>query len=273
MISEWFPNDLELCFECEQIMILLQREIQSSRVLALQFSSWLPSCLRGGVYLTPEKSGMLAAEAIYEKLAENGGEEKTVAEMLEIDPEEPSFNITTYEERIKESWVYEELKEIRNVHASFSKGVAPGLMYAGINAFVMKGREPWTINHTVRDCDSTKKASECKEIEYPKPDGILSFDLLTNLQRSGTNHNHDQPAHLRVKSELADVPSEISLPEYAGPEQRFCPAGVYEYSEEGKLVINAQNCVHCKCCSIKMPQEYIDWTVPEGGGGPAYTVM
>ena len=108
--------------------------------------------------------------------------------------------------------------------------------------------------------------------------GVLSFDILTNLQRSGTNHDHDQPAHLRIKPELADVPNTISIKEYAGPEQNFCPAKVYEYHEsettgEKELVINAQNCVHCKCCSIKMPKEYIKWTVPEGGGGPGYQIM
>lgn len=114
-----------------------------------------------------------------------------------------------------------------------------------------------------------------KEIEYPKHDGKLTFDLLTNLTRSGTNHDHDQPSHLVIKDGLENVPSQ-SINKFGGPEQRFCPAKVYEYvedetSETGqkKLQINAQNCLHCKCCSIKMPEEYIKWTVPEGGGGPA----
>jgi electron-transferring-flavoprotein dehydrogenase len=108
---------------------------------------------------------------------------------------------------------------------------------------------------------------------------VLSFELLSNLQRSGTNHGDDQPAHLRIKEDRAGVPEDISLQKYAGPEQRFCPAQVYEYSEadattgKRKLIINAQNCLHCKACSIKTPEEYIKWTVPEGGGGPAYTVM
>merc|ERR1712137_1164458 len=121
-----------------------------------------------------------------------------------------------------------------------------------------------------------RRATECKEIEYPKPDGVLSFDILTNLARSGTNHEGDQPAHLRIKPECADVPNNVSITEYAGPEQRFCPARVYEYNENPdtgalELNINAHNCVHCKSCSIKMPEEYIKWTVPEGGG-PAYEV-
>ena len=144
---------------------------------------------------------------------------------------------------------------------------------------ITKGKEPWTLRNTKRDSEKTKPASEFEPIEYPKPDGKLSFDILTNLARSGTNHE-DQPSHLRIKPEFKDTPHNISFPEYAGPEQRFCPARVYEYtdgseSDDGKpqLVINAQNCVHCKCCSIKMPNEYIEWTVPEGSGGPAYEVM
>lgn len=143
----------------------------------------------------------------------------------------------------------------------------------------MKGREPWTLptpvtvaggeDHT--DANATKPAKEFKAIEYPAPDGVLTFDLLTNLQRSGTYHE-EQPSHLRIKPDVANVPESISLQIYAAPESRFCPAGVYEYPED-KLVINAQNCIHCKCCSIKMPHEYINWTVPEGGGGPQYQVM
>jgi len=128
------------------------------------------------------------------------------------------------------------------------------------------------------DSQKTLPAKNFKEILYPKPDGVLSFDLLTSLSRSGTSHEHDQPSHLKIKEELKEVPSDLSITTYDGPEQRFCPAGVYEYTEAddtGKrdLVINAQNCVHCKCCSIKMPEEYIKWSVPEGGGGPSYTVM
>jgi electron-transferring-flavoprotein dehydrogenase len=141
------------------------------------------------------------------------------------------------------------------------------------------------LKHDKRDADCTGEAAKYKEIEYPAPDGKLTFDLLTNLQRSGTYHADDQPAHLRIKPEKASIPKDVSLQTYGGPEQRFCPAAVYEYvdadddSDSGsadkrkQLVINAQNCVHCKCCSIKMPDEYINWTVPEGGGGPQYQVM
>jgi electron-transferring-flavoprotein dehydrogenase len=137
---------------------------------------------------------------------------------------------------------------------------------------VLKGREPWTFHHAGRDADATEPAASHKPIAYPKPDGKLSFELLTNLARSGTNHEHDQPSHLRIKPGMESVPSQVSYKTYAGPEGRFCPAKVYEYpeGENGKLVINAQNCVHCKTCSIKTPREFIKWTVPEaGGGGPA----
>lgn len=213
---------------------------------------------------TALKSGMLAAESIVAALTTDQEEE-------DFDPSTYSFQeITSYPDAVKQSWVHEELYEARNFHAAFPKwGVGGGMMYAGFTAHVTKGREPWTLSHPVRDSETTCKASAFSPIQYPSPDGKLTFDLLTNLQRAGTYHAEDQPSHLRIKP---GVPVEPSLETYAGPEQRFCPAGVYEYVDE-KLVINAQNCVHCKCCSIKMPNEYIEWTVPEGGGGPQYQVM
>jgi len=139
---------------------------------------------------------------------------------------------------------------------------------------IMKGKEPWTLPNALPDWKKTKPASGYEPIEYPKPDGVFSFDLLTNLGRSGTDHEGDQPAHLRIKESRKDD-VKLSMAEFDGPEQRFCPAGVYEYAEEGAgdLVINAQNCVHCKTCDIKMPHEYIKWTVPEGAGGPNYAIM
>jgi len=228
------------------------------------------------------QSGIVAAESVYESLASGeDADEKTVASTGEIDEEEPPMEVTRYAENMEKSWVYDELKEVRNCHEAFSRwGVGGGLLYTGIAAHVTKGREPWTlptpagnnIGDARTDSAKTKPANLFTPIEYPAPDGILTFDLLTNLQRSGTYHEDDQPSHLRIKADVANVPENISLQVYAAPESRFCPAGVYEYVEE-KLVINAQNCIHCKCCSIKMPQEYIDWTVPEGGGGPQYQVM
>merc|ERR1719401_2050664 len=147
------------------------------------------------------------------------------------------------------------------------------VLYGGLQSFITGGKEPFNWRSKTSDSKDTVMAAKEEKIEYPKPDGTLSFDLLGNLQRSGVNHEHDQPSHLKIKPGMEYVPPEVSLPEYAGPEQRFCPAKVYEYDDLGQLVINAQNCVHCKCCSIKMPKEYIKWTVPEGGGGPAYEIM
>ncbi|CAM9174955.1 unnamed protein product [Ectocarpus fasciculatus] len=225
---------------------------------------------------TAMKSGMLAAEAIHAGLTALPS--APVAETGELDPSEAAIEVVDYETSIYKSWVADELKVIRNTHASFHNGLAAGMVYTGFACFIGRGLEPWTLHNKTPDSAKTAPAAASKEIQYPKFDNKLSFDLLTNLQRSGTSHEGDQPAHLRVKADLKHVPSEVSIKTYAGPEQRFCPAGVYEYADadasgERALVINAQNCVHCKCCSIKMPQEYIQWTVPEGGGGPAYTVM
>lgn len=220
------------------------------------------------------KSGMLAAEAAFEAL-QNGD---AVSETGEL-PDAAALELTAYEDSLHKSWIRDELYEVRNCHEAFSRwGVGGGLVYSGIAAHVTKGREPWTLDHTVLDADKTQPKEYFEPIKYPTPDGVLTFDLLTNLQRAGTYHAEDQPSHLRIKKELADVPESQSMQVYGAPEQRFCPAGVYEYvekeaGEDPKLVINAQNCIHCKCCSIKMPKEYIDWTVPEGGGGPQYQVM
>lgn len=206
------------------------------------------------------KTGMLAAEAVYEAREDLEGK-----------------NLASYEKSVHDSWVAKELKESRNFKSGFEKGLWAGLAHGGLITHITKGREPWTFAHKKKDADTTLPKNMCKKIDYPKHDGKLTFDLLTNLQRSGTNHDHDQPAHLRVKPEHASVP-DISFEKYGAPEERFCPAKVYEYVElEGHekpvLQINAQNCLHCKCCSIKMPREYINWTVPEGGGGPSYSGM
>mmetsp|Transcript_10978 Transcript_10978/g.19722 ORF Transcript_10978/g.19722 Transcript_10978/m.19722 type:complete len:664 (+) Transcript_10978:77-2068(+) len=229
---------------------------------------------------TALKSGMLAAEAVFEGLKEDQ-EHEPVVETGELSESYIPKEMTSYSKKLEDSWVYDELYQVRNCHQAFSKwGVGGGLIYTGLATHITKGKEPWTLEHNIRDADCTGKADKFEEKEYPAPDGKLTFDLLTNLQRSGTYHEDDQPAHLRIKPELADIPKHTSLQVFAGPEQRFCPAAVYEYVDnEGsedpkkKLVINAQNCVHCKCCSIKMPDEYINWTVPEGGGGPQYQVM
>jgi electron-transferring-flavoprotein dehydrogenase len=247
---------------------------------------------------TAMKSGMLAAESIYKTLIDDG-----VPSVL--DSEDGTFDTTTYPytelveytAALQQSWIYKELYEVRNAHAAFSKwGIGGGLVYTAFTTHISRGHEPWTLHnpkHT-SDSDATQPASNYQPIEYPPADNKLTFDLLTNLQRSNTYHEEDQPCHLRIKSTQSTVPSTVSMPIYAGPEQRFCPAGVYEYvpvvatsdtkddvtnhgsttpTQQHQLVINGQNCIHCKCCSIKMPKEYIEWTVPEGGGGPQYQVM
>jgi ferredoxin-like protein FixX len=187
--------------------------------------------------------------------------------------------VAAYATALEASWVWEELRAVRNYHPSFRSGLAGGMLYSGLSAFVLKGREPWTLSGkhgsagagggAAADAAATEPAWMHERIAYPKPDGVLSFDLLTNLARSGTSHEADQPAHLRVKPGAEGAPAR-SCEKWGAPESRFCPAGVYEYPEPGKLVINAQNCVHCKTCDIKTPENYIKWTVPEaGGGGPS----
>lgn len=209
---------------------------------------------------TAMKTGMLAGQSAAEALL---GED-TPAEIVQ------------YADAVKESWVWQELKRVRNFKPAWGAGMIPGLA-AGGASLLARGKEPWTFRWSKKDSEYTKPAAECRKIEYAKPDGKYSFELLENLIRSGVNHEHDQPAHLKVKSDKASVPLEVSLAKYDGPEGRFCPAKVYEFvpDEDGqmRLQINAQNCVHCKCCSIKTPQEYINWTVPEGAGGPQYAAM
>ncbi len=220
---------------------------------------------------TAMKSGMVAAESVFACLAKS--ESTPVSESYEIDNEEEIEEASDYQDAMEKSWVYEELYTVRNCHESFARyGLLPGLMYTGLATHLTKGQEPWTLSHNKKDSEKTEPAANFHPISYPQPDGELTFDLLTNLQRSGTYHDDDQEAHLRIKPDLKHLPETVSLQMYEAPEQRFCPAGVYEYVDS-KLVINAQNCVHCKCCSIKMPGEYINWTCPEGGGGPQYQVM
>uniref|UniRef100_A0A0G4HX56 Electron transfer flavoprotein-ubiquinone oxidoreductase n=1 Tax=Chromera velia CCMP2878 TaxID=1169474 RepID=A0A0G4HX56_9ALVE len=212
------------------------------------------------------KTGMLAGEAAALRLLREGGEVEEGEEMTE------------YENAVKESWVWEELQKVRNAKPAFKKGgLWGGLAYSGFSLMVARGKEPWTFRWTQKDSEATGEKEKYKPREYPKPDGVLTFDLLENLQRSGTNHEADQPVHLHVREDRQDLPLGLSLPKYDGPETRFCPAKVYEFVEDDdgkpKLQINAQNCLHCKTCSIKTPGEYIQWRVPEGGGGPAYSGM
>ncbi|XP_076877810.1 electron transfer flavoprotein-ubiquinone oxidoreductase, mitochondrial isoform X2 [Brachyhypopomus gauderio] len=215
---------------------------------------------------TAMKSGILAAEAIFSKLAD---------ENLQS---ESGLHVPEYEQNLRRSWIWQELHAVRNIRPSFHNyfGLYGGMLYTGIFYWILRGKEPWTLKHCGVDSAQLKPAKECTPIEYPKPDGKISFDLLSSVALSGTNHEHDQPAHLTLKDD--GVPVAQNLAVYDGPEQRFCPAGVYEFvpleaADGMRLQINAQNCVHCKTCDIKDPSQNINWVVPEGSGGPAYNGM
>jgi electron-transferring-flavoprotein dehydrogenase len=204
---------------------------------------------------TAMKSAMLAADAAADALAAGGQ------------------TLEAYPEALKRSWIWDQLYKVRNIRPSFHKGLFAGLAYSAIDTYLFRGRAPWTFrNHA--DHTSLKKAAECRKIEYPKPDGKITFDKLSSVYISNTNHEENQPVHLTLKE--SSIPVAINLREYDGPEQRYCPAGVYEFVEEAgvkRLQINAQNCVHCKTCDIKDPTQNIQWVVPEGGGGPNYPNM
>ena len=204
------------------------------------------------------KSGMLAAQAAMSALSENRANDI----------------LSAYPSAFKNSWLYTELKQARNFKAWMSKGLYLGTLMVGIEQKVFGGNVTWTIHQKKADYEYLEPARLHQVIEYPKPDGKITFDRLSSVFISNTNHEENQPAHLTLKDE--SVPVAINLDIYAGPEQRYCPAGVYEYIEvEGKpkLQINAQNCVHCKTCDIKDPTQNIVWVTPEGGGGPNYSGM
>ncbi|XP_066905444.1 electron transfer flavoprotein-ubiquinone oxidoreductase, mitochondrial [Halyomorpha halys] len=210
------------------------------------------------------KSGMLAAESIMETL--DTGKSETIG----LEPK-------SYEDKVRSSWIWSDLKAVRNCRPSFHTplGLIGGVAYSGAS-IILGGREPWTLSHGDPDYSRLKPASEVKQIEYPKPDGVISFDLLSSVALTGTNHEGDQPPHLTLMDDSVPVTNNLAI--YDGPEGRFCPAGVYEFVplEDGsglKLQINAQNCIHCKTCDIKDPSQNINWVVPEGGGGPAYNGM
>jgi electron-transferring-flavoprotein dehydrogenase len=218
---------------------------------------------------TAMKSGMLAAEAAFAAIEQLDDERKS-----ELVP----LTLTSYEDSLKSSWVWKELHAVRNVRPSAhtALGMYGMMVYTGVVHYLLGGREPFTLSHGGHDHAATRPAAECSPIHYPKPDGEVSFDLLSSVALTGTNHEHDQPAHLTLRDD--SVPVATNLAVYDGPEARFCPAGVYEYltdeaTGEAKLQINAQNCIHCKTCDIKCPSQNIDWVVPEGGGGPAYAGM
>ncbi|QQS54014.1 MAG: electron transfer flavoprotein-ubiquinone oxidoreductase [Candidatus Competibacteraceae bacterium] len=208
---------------------------------------------------TAMKSGMVAAEAVFGAATAGQGADE----------------VTEYPERLRQSWLWEELYKVRNVKPSFSWGLWAAIAYSALDTYLLRGKAPWTFHHKP-DHAKLKKASECPKIEYPKPDGVISFDKLSSVFISNTNHEEDQPCHLTLKD--PSVPIQVNLALYDAPEQRYCPAGVYEIIRDGdggnpRLQINAQNCVHCKTCDIKDPTQNINWVTPEGGGGPNYPNM
>ena len=201
------------------------------------------------------KSGMIAAQSIFDNIDKND-------EILE------------YESSIKKSWLWTELYKVRNIRPSFKWGFWKAIFYSAIDTYIFRGNAPWTIDHHGTDHESIGNKHDYKEINYPKPDNVISFDRLTNVSFSGTNHEENQPCHLQLKD--TSVPIKINLEKYDNPETRYCPAGVYEIVEKEnikQLQINAQNCVHCKTCDIKDPTQNINWVSPQGGGGPNYQGM
>ncbi len=209
---------------------------------------------------TAMKTGMLAAEAVVAALAQGDNR-----------PAE----LTAYPEAYRKSWVYEELYRARNLRpAAAGLGMKLGMLVGGFDLKVLGGKAPWTLHHHHADNECLKPAAHMPKIDYPKPDGVVSFDKLSSVFLSNTNHEEDQPVHLTLKD--PKVPVEVNLKLYDEPAQRYCPAGVYEIVEEDagpRLQINAQNCVHCKTCDIKDPTQNIVWVTPEGGGGPNYPNM
>lgn len=207
---------------------------------------------------TAMKSGMTAAEAIIEELANSNAQ---------------GIEVLSYREKLENSWLWDELKGVRNIKPSFHWGLFPAMAYSALDTYLFRGKAPWTIHHRP-DHERLIPAAQATKIDYEKPDGVITFDKLSSVFLSNTNHEEEQPCHLTLLDD--ETPVKVNWEKYAGPEQRFCPAGVYEYVEEGddmRLQINAQNCVHCKTCDIKDPSQNINWVTPEGGGGPNYPNM
>lgn len=206
---------------------------------------------------TAMKSGMVAAETVFKAF-------KT----------KKTGELTEYETAIRQSWIWPELHQARNIRPAFKWGLLPGLIHAAFDTYILRGRAPWTFRHH-HDHKRLKKAKDSPRIDYPKPDGKISFDKLTSVQLSNTFHAEDQPNHLKLKDPTLAL--SLNLAEYDSPEQRYCPAKVYEIvrptEQTPYLQINAQNCIHCKTCDIKDPTQNINWITPEGGNGPNYSNM
>jgi len=205
------------------------------------------------------KTGMLAGDAAFEAVAAGRAHDE----------------LASYPAAFEASWLHDELHRARNFKPYLDKGLLTGALLWGIDQLVFRGKAPWTLHRKLPDHAKLRPAAECAPIDYPKPDQTLTFDKLSSVFLSNTNHEENQPAHLTLKD--AAVPVEVNLARYAGPEARYCPAGVYEFltgaDGTSRLQINFQNCVHCKTCDIKDPTQNIVWVAPEGGGGPNYAGM
>ncbi|WP_370470205.1 electron transfer flavoprotein-ubiquinone oxidoreductase [Snodgrassella alvi] len=207
------------------------------------------------------KSGMLAAEAVAEILSEKASESSNA-------------EAVNYTSLFRNSWLFSELNKVRNVRPAFKWGLLGGLVYGALEEYVFKGKAPWTLRHQRADYASLRPAQDCQKIDYPKPDGKLTFDRMSSVFLAGISHAENQPVHLRLHN--PELAISVNYQKFASPETRYCPAGVYEIIEETgepQLQINAQNCVHCKTCDIKDPEQNIDWVCPEGGSGPNYADM
>ncbi len=211
------------------------------------------------------KSGMVAAEAVFKTAFDAGANGATASAVEAAD----------YRERLFQSWLGDELYRVRNIRPGFRWGLWAGLAHAALDTYLLRGRAPWTLHHRP-DHDALAEAAAAVKIDYPRPDNEVTFDLMSSVHLSNTNHAEDQPAHLRLEDPSRAIGVNLRL--YDSPETRYCPAGVYEIVNPGegaspRLQINAQNCLHCKACDIKDPGQNITWTVPEGGGGPNYPEM
>ncbi len=207
---------------------------------------------------TAMKSGMIASDLVFKELVSDSRNDE----------------ISNLNKSFMNSWAGQELKNARNVRPSFKYGLKVGMVLSGIDQIIFRGKAPWTFKHAEEDHLALKKKDEAKIIKYPKPDGKITFDRLTNVSFTSTYHEENQPCHLKLNDEKLAISNNLLL--YDSPEQRYCPAGVYEIlydSGAPKLNINSQNCIHCKTCDIKDPLQNINWITPEGGGGPNYTNM
>jgi electron-transferring-flavoprotein dehydrogenase len=205
---------------------------------------------------TAMKSGIIAAETIVEHITNNSG-------------------LSVYETKFKKSWVFKELHTARNAKPSFSWGLLLAILFIGLDQILFRGKLPFTLRHKRADHETLKSANQLEKINYPNPDGKITFDKTSSVYLTGTNHAENQPVHLKLKDQ--ELPIKYTLDKFDEPAQRYCPVGVYEIQKSQnlnpKFVINSQNCIHCKTCDIKEPSQNITWVTPEGGGGPRYGNM